>query len=652
MAVTVVVLGGIALATPVINHDTHAYRLPRIGMWLLHNHIGHFETPKLLMNFSGRTAESLMLWLVTFFKHGFPLIHTIQWFSGVVTLAATHELARRIGLPRWARWAALVVLLGMPNVLVQFTTSQTDLTATGLTTAGLVFVHEALRTRRLSAFVLAGMAFGLAIGTKQTVLAWGPGFAALAGIWVLQAARVWKKLLRPTLASIALSLPFCLPLFWENHRTYGSWLVPDTFLEKFASLKVDEPVRPAFYPATIVWHLSWPDVQSPLLLPLTTRIHEAALQKLREAVGTPHRLTPDHEKLRSWMQSGRFSEDLVPPSIVVITAVLLGLLCALMVALRARPPGRFSQRSGAALAFVLASGVFMLCSVSFRADLYSWRFWVVPAPVLVLACFSLPFLLLHLSPGNRPLGLWAAVLLVFHVPIIFSGIWLHGNNGLQTWINPAQSQNYGHATRMGSLADPLDGRARVIRADPHHAWTTLFFRGPHPHAVVWASKDRPVDAVDLEKGTADTLLMQTRTPPDPTRHRLHLVEDPQGKQIWLVRLLAPGETPVGWYEWTEGHYEDGWLAPRASIALRMWDSPELDVELFNPHAEPLTVRVRGAQGEPTLSLPAAGWSRHRVAVAPDAVLVFECAHGFRPAADPRVLGTRVRVILPEGRPAF
>jgi hypothetical protein len=315
LAVVLVELLVVGILTPDLNHDTNRYRLPRMGLWLQNNHIGHSNVPVVWMNAQGRIYEFLGIGLVSFFPSGFPLMHLISWVAGSALVASTYGLARRLRLPRLLRWAGIFVLLGQANVLVQFTTTQTDLTSAAFAAAGMLFVWDALKTVRTSSFILAGLAFGLAVGTKQTVLAWGPGFAVLALLWGWQFCTPWKKILRPATLAFFVGLPFCLPLFAENHRWYGDWLVPKSALQKFPSLKPEEKVRPLFYPAVVLWHLSWPAVQSPLLAPATEWMHGRAFEAMKAStlVGKGNGVPACAENLKEWMRD-RFHEDIVPPS--------------------------------------------------------------------------------------------------------------------------------------------------------------------------------------------------------------------------------------------------------------------------------------------------------------------------------------------------
>jgi hypothetical protein len=642
LAVLLLVLAAVAVLTPVVNHDTHIYRFPRIGMWLQNNHIGPFETPKSHMNFTGRTAEFLLLWMVSFFKSGFPFAQGVQWLAGVATLAATYELARLLEFPRLARWAAVFVLLGMPNVLVQFTTSQTDLVAASFATAGLVFVHEGFRLRQGGSFILAGMAFGLAVGTKQTMLVWGAAYAVPALVWGVKSSAGIKELARFALCAVLASLPFYLVLFWENRQTYGAWLVPAEFLQTYASLRPEEQVAALFYPAIWIWHLSWPDVQSPFLFPLAQWMHEHSLALAQQSVlsGLEGGLPKCAAELKEWMASGRFGEDIVPPSLAVLGAVALALPLAPLLLFRSWR-GRLRLLELPGLPFLLASWVAVLCSLRFGWEIYSWRFWAIPAPLLVLAALSLPSLFF---PGSlRISACWAVLFLALHLPVALRGMWQHGNNGLLTLFQPERAQSRFYAGLMAETAAVFDRKPRRIFCGEERFWSSILFRGKEKHEVVFAMprKDNPLR--NLELGNCDVAILRSPKSLDPSRHLAFPIPALFGEPLWAVRLAGPGEELRQAF-WKEGHFDDGWIASSAALQVGQWQSGQIHISFQSLHAQPLALEVSGKKARQTLVLPPHQWFAAVLPVAPEDELQFRAALPFIPKPpDSRKLGVLVRI---------
>ena len=634
----------VAALTPALNYDTHRYRLPRIGMWLQENHIGQFDTPIDQMNFPGRTWELLALWLVSFFRVGFPLIQLVQWSAGVVMLASTYELARRLRLPCLLRLGSVFVLLGMANVLVQFTTSQTDLTAAAFASAGALFVWEALKSGSNSSFLLAGLATGLAVGTKQTVLVWGPGFAALAFLWWWASGRSIRIILRPAVMALLLALSFCLPLFVETHCRYGGWLVTERYMRQFPSLEEDERVRFLFFPSVWLWSLTWPVAQPPLLRSPLEWLHQQSLLVMQETTvkgdggGLPHVA----EELKSWFTSQRFYEDFSPPSFMVLGAVAAALCLLVWKLLRHR-----TWSLNPVIALTASCALFWLCSLSFGWAIYAWRFWVVPSPFFVLAAVSLP---VWLWPERKShCVLWIGFWLLLSLPVTFRGLWLHGNNGLLTLLHPDQAANALFRLEMRQSAEILDCTPRrLVVSTDDDLLSSFLFRRSIAHHVTYRNPLPTDDYVTPVRNVLVETKADTAIVSGPPQHlsgfRIKLLPLSLRRPLCAVRRLKEGELAPGSLEWREGHYDDGWIAPESVLAVQQWPSSLLRLRLRNDHPKRLILSVTGDAGRQSFSLPAGAWQDVTLQVCSYDVLRFQTDRSLIPQPpDTRELGALIEV---------
>jgi hypothetical protein len=205
------------LAEPQV-HDSLSYRLSRVGYWLQEHSLRHFATNEARQNYTPVNADLVMLWLTAPFDRGFPLVSLAQFFGGVLLMLAVWGLGRQLELDRLARLGSLLVLVGMPNVASQFTTSQTDLLTGGWLVSGLFFLLMGFKNR---VFALpAWLGIGLAVGAKPTVCFWIPGLAVLGLIWY-KACRPATSLMRQHLVAALLSLTLLgMPRYLENDIDY------------------------------------------------------------------------------------------------------------------------------------------------------------------------------------------------------------------------------------------------------------------------------------------------------------------------------------------------------------------------------------------------------------------------------------------------
>ena len=216
------------LAEPVV-YDALTYRLSRIGAWLQSGRIGVLATNDPRLNYMPVVPDLFMAWLMTATRAGYAFTSVAQAFGGAMALAATIGLARQTGLSRRAAILAAALLLGMANVVPQFTSVHTDLFTTGIFTATFYLWLCALRRGEGSA--LAGAGAGLALGAKGTLLYLGPG----ALLWTIMlswrhplAWRFWRTTLLAGLISAAI---YAGPVFVRNWQTYGGMFGPKEFVQ-------------------------------------------------------------------------------------------------------------------------------------------------------------------------------------------------------------------------------------------------------------------------------------------------------------------------------------------------------------------------------------------------------------------------------------
>lgn len=208
--------------------DALTYRLSRVAQWLQDGRVGFLPTNDPRQNYMPVVPDLVMAWLLGATRVGFAGAALAQWGGGVLLLVATVGLAREAGLGRPASLGAALTALGMANVAGQFTTDQTDLFTAGLVAAAVFLLGAAARRGRGS--VVAGLAAGLAVGSKGTVFYLGPTLV----LWVAWYAWSTRLPARPwlrTCAAAALSaLAFVAPGMVRNRGAYGGVFGPPAFV--------------------------------------------------------------------------------------------------------------------------------------------------------------------------------------------------------------------------------------------------------------------------------------------------------------------------------------------------------------------------------------------------------------------------------------
>lgn len=210
------------------NYDSLTYHLPRTMYYLGQGHLGHFDTGNDRQIYFPFNFNLLQL---TVLIYGAPLqaLNFINLATWGISGLAVYRLSRRGGLSINFSLIGAWLALTSTQVLAQATATTNDLpTAAGLLSA-LVFALRWRETRLTRDALLGGLAAGLTVGTKLTVLFFGPA----AGLLVLGFGyRHWRedrlpeffKGVRSWIAPGILALAIASPFALINIAEKGQWI--------------------------------------------------------------------------------------------------------------------------------------------------------------------------------------------------------------------------------------------------------------------------------------------------------------------------------------------------------------------------------------------------------------------------------------------
>jgi hypothetical protein len=209
VALGAVVLGGIAyqaflvVAAPPNNYDSLTYHLPRVVAWLQQGHIGYFDAATQRANAFPGAAELGILYTVALLGRD-TLAALPQLMAELAVLVCVFGTARRLGFGRPAALFAALLTATLSEIALQSVTTQNDLVVASFVAAAVYFVLA-------DELPLAGLAVGLAVGTKLT------GLLALPLVVVLALAVVPRRRLA-VLAASAVAGFACFGAFWYGEN--------------------------------------------------------------------------------------------------------------------------------------------------------------------------------------------------------------------------------------------------------------------------------------------------------------------------------------------------------------------------------------------------------------------------------------------------
>jgi hypothetical protein len=224
----------VALAAPPNNWDSQTYHLPKIEHWVQQGTVDFFPTGIHRQVTLAPGAEYLLLHL-RLLTGADTLDNLLQWSAGLGCALVASRIAGQLGGGRTAQLVSAFVVATAPMVVLESTSTQTDLVvAAWVGCVATLVLDELERHTPLVDAALIGAATGLTALTKATGLV---GVAPLLAFW---AFRQWSRLLTAGAVVALVAVALAGPYLYRVDQAFGSPIGPP-YLRDLVGMQRHDP---------------------------------------------------------------------------------------------------------------------------------------------------------------------------------------------------------------------------------------------------------------------------------------------------------------------------------------------------------------------------------------------------------------------------
>lgn len=160
---------------------------------------------------------------IILFTSSDKLVGFVQYAAALISFLAVYRLGLFLSASRSRSFFVALIWLTFPEIILQSTSTQNDLVLACFFTCTVLFLFIGIKHRSWTYLLLSALFFGIALGTKQTILFLLPGFAmAILFIIIKYKKPVIRLLFGWGVASLAFFFIFGAYIYIQNTIHFGS----------------------------------------------------------------------------------------------------------------------------------------------------------------------------------------------------------------------------------------------------------------------------------------------------------------------------------------------------------------------------------------------------------------------------------------------
>jgi 4-amino-4-deoxy-L-arabinose transferase-like glycosyltransferase len=167
LALLLVMIGIQGIIYPPNNWDSMTYHMARIASWVSHETVYHYPTHILRQIYQPPFAEYVIMHFNLLSKSDY-FANSVQLIFLLFSIISVLLIIERLGINRKFRILAVVLIVTIPMVILQASSTQNDIVISFFVLSAYYFSLKAVKAPSLQNYFLAGLTLGLGLLTKGT----------------------------------------------------------------------------------------------------------------------------------------------------------------------------------------------------------------------------------------------------------------------------------------------------------------------------------------------------------------------------------------------------------------------------------------------------------------------------------------------------
>lgn len=226
----------LSIFIPPNNWDSLAYHLPRIEHWIQNKNIYPYPTNLIRQIITPPFSEYVLLQLSILSGNDW-FLNLLQYASLIGVLFIASQLFQFLKINHKGQILLCAVLISLPMLIFQSTTTQTDLLSAFYLLVFILFSYLFVQENNKSSFIYLVIALSIGILTKYTIAIFAFPFILYIIYHVLKQKNL-SLLLFSTTSSVIIASIILAPFLYRNYLVFGSLTGNEYFEASMSNAKI------------------------------------------------------------------------------------------------------------------------------------------------------------------------------------------------------------------------------------------------------------------------------------------------------------------------------------------------------------------------------------------------------------------------------